>query len=61
MIKTMNHAEYQAKTQTMTVCQLLYTIKDCTETLRVWFDCPNAGYYMDEIHYCRMELNRRQG
>lgn len=59
-MKTMNHSEYQAKTRTMTVSQLLFTIKDCMETLRVWVDCPNHGYYMDEIHYCRMEINRRQ-
>jgi len=44
----------------MTASQLLFTIKDCMETLRAWMDCPNHGYYMDEIHYCRMELNRRQ-
>jgi hypothetical protein len=59
-MKTMNHAEYQAKARTMTANQLLYTIKDCMETLKGWVDCPNHGYYMDEIHYCRMELNRRQ-
>ena len=59
-MKTMNHAEYQNKTRTMTTNQLLFTIKDCLETLKAWFDCPNHGYYMDEVHYCRMELNRRQ-
>lgn len=59
-MKTMNHNEYQAKTRTMTAWQLLYTIKDCMDTLRTWMDCPNHGYYMGEIHYCRMELNRRQ-
>lgn len=59
-MKTMNHAEYKAKTREMTANELLHTIKDCMETLKAWMDCPNHGYYMDEIHYCRMELNRRQ-
>ena len=59
-MKTMNHADYQAKTRTMTSSQLLFTIKDCMETLKAWVECPNNGYYMDEIHYCRMELNRRE-
>jgi hypothetical protein len=59
-MKVMNHGEYQSKARTMTSAQLLHTIKDCLETLKAWPDCENHGYYLDEIHYCRMELNRRQ-
>lgn len=54
-----DHAAYMEKVKTMTETQLLYTIQDCRATLDIWPDAPKAGYYMDEIHYCSMELARR--
>lgn len=61
MTKTMNHSEYMAKTRTMTEAQLRYVIEDCKLVIACQqaFN-PNCGYYMDEIHYCSMELRRRE-
>jgi hypothetical protein len=35
-------------------------MKDCREAIAAMPDGENAGYYMDEIHYCAMELRRRE-
>jgi len=59
MSKTMNHAEYQASLKGKTVVQLRFIIADCREALKGWPNHPNAGYYLDEISYCGMELKRR--
>lgn len=55
--KTMNHSEYQKKVKKMSREALLYVIQDAQKAAR----CANGneGYYMDEIHYCSMELKRR--
>ena len=55
-----NHTEYMKKVKTLPYESLLYIIKDCQETLAVNPNCEKAGYYADEIHYCAMELKRRQ-
>lgn len=55
-----NHKEYQNRTRKMTVASLLWTIKDCKEAITAMPDGHKAGYYADEIHYCAMELKRRQ-
>jgi hypothetical protein len=57
--KTMNHAEYQAWLKKLPAMQLWFIIKDCKKVLEVWPDYPNHGYYLDEIHYCGMELKKR--
>jgi len=59
-MKQMDHGEYQKKTKRMSDASLLYTIKDCKESLDAMPDGENAGYYQDEICYCSMELNRRR-
>lgn len=60
MTKIMNHSEYIKKTKTMTDSQLSHVIDDCREVIRLQSDFnPNIGYYMDEMHYCAMELNIR--
>lgn len=60
-MKTMNHAAYQADCRAKTETQLRFIIQNCQEVIRVQSDFnPNIGYYMDEIHYCSMELARRQ-
>jgi hypothetical protein len=56
-----NHAEYSKKVKTMSIEALIYTIQDCRATLKANPDGHKAGYYMDEIHYCTMELNKRRG
>ena len=58
--KTMNHTEYQSFCTKQTEATLKYIIKDAGEALNAMPDNPNAGYYQDEIHYCRMELTKRK-
>ena len=60
-MKTMDHAGYQKRCRKMTDAELRFTISDArqaAETGKGWND--NVGYYLDEIHYCSMELSRRQ-
>lgn len=58
--KVMNHSEYQKKVKKMSVVELRHVINDCRAVLQAWPQHPNEGYYLDEIHYCSMELARRQ-
>ena len=60
VVKQMNHSEYIAKTKTMDFDALKYVIEDAGRAMEAMPDGPNAGYYQDEIHYCAMELHRRQ-
>ena len=39
---------------------LKYIMLDCRQALNAMPDNPKAGQYMDEIHYCLMELARRR-
>lgn len=55
-----NHAEYQKKVKGMSDSALRHTIKDCQEAIKAMPDGHKSGYYADEIHYCAMELKRRQ-
>lgn len=61
MAKTMDHAAYMRKTRTMSESALRHVIEDCKAVIEAQqgFN-DNCGYYMDEIHYCCMELNRRK-
>ena len=56
----MNHAAYIEKTKTMCEASLRYVIQDCQQVLEANPDGRKAGYYLDEISYCGMELKRRQ-
>jgi len=60
MIKTMNHAEYQARLSGLPNAALRFIIKDAQEALEAMPDGLNAGYYADEINYAGMELKNRQ-
>ena len=61
MPKVMNHSEYMKKTRTMDESSLRHVIKECKEVIELQSSFnENVGYYMDEIHYCCMELNRRE-
>jgi hypothetical protein len=55
-----DHAEYQQKCKLMTNEQLRFTIYDARAAIKAMPDNPKAGYYQDEIHYCAMELKRRE-
>lgn len=58
-MKTMNHSEYMKKVKSLDVDSLNYIINDCREAIAAMPNNPNNGYYMDEIHYCGMELHKR--
>jgi hypothetical protein len=55
-----NHAEYQEKMKTKTVLELLFIIRDASEAARIMIDGEKNGYYLDEVNYASMELNRRR-
>jgi len=38
---------------------LLYVAKDCRQAVEAQPDNPKCSQYMDEQHYCNMELHRR--
>lgn len=56
----MNHTEYQRNLVHNCVHSLRHIIADCQQVIRLQPDNPNAGYYMDEIHYCSAEIRYRQ-
>ncbi|MBW2636015.1 MAG: hypothetical protein JRC86_00565 [Deltaproteobacteria bacterium] len=40
---------------------LHFAANDIRETLKVWPDHPNAGWYMDDLHTVTKEIGRRLG
>jgi hypothetical protein len=48
-----------AKVKTLSIESLQYIINDAKEAINAMPFGAKAGYYMDEIHYCIMEINRR--
>jgi hypothetical protein len=55
-----NHAAYQRKVKNLPTAALYFIIKDCKEAIAAMPENPKNDYYTDEIHYCNMELNKRQ-
>jgi len=53
------HSEYMAKVKTMSTDSLRYVIKDCRNAIEALPENPKCEQYMDEIHYCAMELRIR--
>jgi len=58
-MKTMNHAQYQKQLRTKSVEALRFIANDAREAVDANPYGENVGYYLDEISYCGMELNRR--
>lgn len=56
----MNHTEYQKKVKKLSEESLRFIIQDCREAIDALPNNPKNGYYMDEIHYCSMELAYRR-
>ena len=54
-----NHSEYQKKIKKYSAEQLLFVIKDCQEAIEAMPNGGKAGYYLDEISYCAMEMKKR--
>ncbi len=59
MKKTMQWAQYTERIQKLPSIALRHIIKDDQEAIAAMPDGVNAGYYMDEVHICGMELCRR--
>lgn len=59
-MKTMDHGEYQRRLRSKSVSELLFIIKDAGAAALAMPDNPNCGYYLDEVSYARMELERRK-
>jgi hypothetical protein len=55
-----DHGAYQEKVKTMSEAALRYVIKDARRAIDANPNGHKAGYYQDEIHYCCMELKRRE-
>ena len=53
------HSEYMAKVKTMPTDSLRYVIEDCRNAIEAMPENPKCEQYMDEIHYCAMELRIR--
>lgn len=60
LIKIMDHTEYAKVLKSKTVDQLRYIRQDAYNAAMAMPDGPNHGYYLDEVHYCSMELKRRE-
>lgn len=55
-------ARWEAQAKTMTVAQLLYTVRDCQQAeaaMRGW-NPVKEGYYSDQASTYGMELTRRR-
>jgi len=55
-------ADWEAKAKTMTVAELLYTVKDCQQAAQCMkgFNPDKEGFYVDQACTYGMELTRRQ-
>jgi hypothetical protein len=53
------HSTYMAKTKWMTDEELRYVIEDCHNAMHAMPSNPKCEQYVDEAHYCAMELRRR--
>ncbi len=52
-------AKMKEKAKKMSTDELRYAIKDIVETLKVYPNHPNEGWYQDEASTYRDELNKR--
>ena len=53
------HREYMEMVKTMPTDSLRYVIQDCSDAIEALPENPKCNQYMDEIHYCAMELRIR--
>jgi hypothetical protein len=54
------HSQTITKFKVLSDESLKYIMFDCRQALKAMPDNPKAGQYMDEIHYCLMELAARR-
>ena len=55
----MNHNDFQKRLRRLPNEALHYIVRDCQEALDANPDTPKASDYLDQQHYCRMELAKR--
>ena len=53
------HSGYMEMVKNMTTRSLQYVIHDCRSAIKAMPENPKCQQYMDEIHYCAMELRIR--
>lgn len=53
------HSDYMKLCKKRDNAELRYVIEDCRAAIEAKPENPKCGQYMDEIHYCAMELKRR--
>jgi hypothetical protein len=54
------HTQTMERYRDLDIESLKYIMFDCRQALNAMPDNPKAEQYMDEIHYCLMELARRR-
>lgn len=59
--KQMDHAAYMKKVRGMSEEALRFTIRDAKAAMAANPHNDNNSYYADEVSYCAMELERRDG
>lgn len=57
---TIDHTEYPKRLRRKSIVELEFIRKDANEAIEANPHGEKAGYYMDEIHYASMELQRRR-
>jgi len=58
--KVMDHSKYLQDIKSWDIAQLYYVRDDAAKARDAMPDGINSGYYADEVHYCGMEIRRRQ-
>ena len=53
------HSQYMAKVKQMSFHELEHVITDCRNAIEALPENPKCQQYIDEIHYCAMELRTR--
>ena len=56
--KVMDHNEYPKSLKSKSTASLYFIMGDAREAAELGGE--NEGYYLDEVHYCAMEIKRRQ-
>jgi hypothetical protein len=54
------HTDYMAKCKALTIESLEFIRADCRAAIQANPEGPKVGQYLDESHYCSMELVKRK-
>ena len=53
------HTQEMARIAALSEDALIYTMNDCAEAIEANPENPKNGQYMDTIHYCGMEMKKK--